>query len=259
MKRSLCNALLLVCSCSTFAQESLSIEDFLLKNFIVKEFDIPGYKQDEIDSILLREKIPAKEIIIYPGQYKLRVYEFHDPFGYTPFAIKVLDKKDSLITFFTFTDELFYRNNDVKGKFDYAKNRIDLKTAQGDTRTLNNRNLNDNLNTLIQIVGYQHNEVDIRNLMDVIFIDLLRMKPVNYHEIKDLSSRLSKIKTDNPVIKQCIEEFSNLNIQCKLSSMCLSAKEGSPGYWSFSIEQQHEDFIVKAKFIGDLIYEIWYF
>lgn len=243
--------LIFVTCCAMAQNRSLSPEDLRFKNYVVKEFNIqiPSIKRD-IDTALLNKNIPFKEILIYPGIFKLRAYKFNFDFGYSPFAIKVMDSKDSILTFFSFTDEIYYMTNEVSGEYLFGK-KITIN-KQDSRKPLFDRNLENNLNSLIEQLDYQGSKVKIENLLNVIFLDLLQMTQINDYEIRYLNSKLSRLKTKDPLIRQCIQEFSELEHLPESVLLCVNAKEGLFGYWIFSLDTESNK--VKVRFVGDLIY-----
>jgi len=98
----------------------------VVKEFIVKNFSMffEHRYEAELDSQIAWNSSNT-EFIIYPGPYKVKRYTVGEAFHYSPFAIRFSTLQDSLVTLFTFTDELYYMESNVKGHF-YGGETIDI-------------------------------------------------------------------------------------------------------------------------------------
>lgn len=81
--------------------------DSLLRAYVIQIFG--GYKET-FNAFPNEQRTPQKEIIIYPGKFKLRSYAWGDGQTYRPFAIEVKDSNENVIDYFAFNDERIYLN-----------------------------------------------------------------------------------------------------------------------------------------------------
>ncbi|AYB30164.1 hypothetical protein [Chryseolinea soli] len=227
-----------------------------IRNLLITEFDLKDYDYSDLDSTLKYGNLPEKEIILHPGNYKLRLIEVYTN-TYDPFVVKVLNTNDSLLFLFTFTDELHYRDNDFHASFWGRETIKREQPSENWTPPPYKKNLESNLNALIIKLGYQRDRRAIEQLLGAIFNDLLHMKPFNEYEMRNYNSILSKVKTNDPVIKQSLQEYVDLEKNYN-GQFCVLTKDGLFGFWLFDLEENNEDFRVKVHFIGDLLYSTFY-
>lgn len=233
----------IILSQDIFCQNTLVKEDLIVKKFIIENFKVPDHRSRFYDSTFY-----SKEVFLNPEGYKLKLYRFEESFYYSPFVIKITDKKDSLIMLFTFTDEL-YQNQNSKIHISLG----DLKVYSDKDRISNYReNLEANLNELIRKLNYQKEPKRIKNLIDLIFLDLLNTKEIDTEQIKMINSKLSKVKSKKPEVIEFIKEFSKFEVDCNISLGCYNANEGAHGYWRISLDETNKE--VRVKFLGSLIY-----
>ncbi|MEQ9403116.1 MAG: hypothetical protein RIM99_06005 [Cyclobacteriaceae bacterium] len=238
-------------------------QDLALRTFLNTEF--PALMK-AVDSVRyekwMHRSESNNEIIIYSGPYKLKKYIYNDGHEHPIFAIKVTTVNDSLISFFSFSDELYYSNNSVSGwivrdsiimqentdRLSYYKPKLDLE---------------ENLNELIHLLGFQNSHREISNLLEVIFCNLLRMETANYFEVKQMVIELENVKNDNKHIQKCVAEFSEFFDDfkhCDYGCSCFKTLTGLWAYWKMEIIEieGNNGYHVQVEFIGDLLHYTYY-
>jgi hypothetical protein len=234
-------------------------QDTLLKKFVFEKFHLKkrSHRDQDINERISKSK-NNNEVIIYPGAYKLKYFNLGDGFGYSPFAVKVTTLNDSLIGFFTFTDEMYYLNNEISGTYD-DKTSIDIDPTTDRGYFIGEKNFETNLNKLISKLGYEKDERAVLNLVDVLF-DLLDMYYVSNCVIQDLTSRLNQVKSTDKLIVDCKKEFNEFEeylSDCRV--LCgVSGHEGVYGFWQLTLERKGDIYCIRTKFIGDLIFTDFY-
>lgn len=224
-----------------------------IRNLLINEFDLKDYNYSDLDSTLKYGNSPEKEIILHPGNYKLRLTEVYTH-TYNPFVVRVSNANDSVLFLFTFADELYYVSNDLHARIDGPQPIKRDPPSETWTSPPYKRDLEDNLNALIIKLGYQRDQRAIQQLLGAIFNDLLHMRPYNEYEIRNYNSFFSKVKTNDPVVKQSLQEYVDFEKNYK-GQFCVFAKDGLFGFWLFDIEENNNgDLKVKVRFIGDLFY-----
>lgn len=183
----------------------------------------------------------AKEIILHPDGQSFR-----------PFVVKISTLVDSTITHFAFGDERYYASNSVSGSLINGKLKID-SSVETDTSLRSLLNLEKNLNYLIVKLNIQHDYNAVYSLLDIVFDNLLRMKPVDYTEADDYVTRLKKANK-NGSANAIIKEYMRLREKADGKTFCLHAKDGLYGYWIFEINEENRSYHVKPIFIGDQFY-----
>lgn len=233
--------------------------DSLLFNYVTSIFD-SAITLKEFNRYLERQRIPSKEVIIYPGKFRLRKYEWGDGQGYNPFAIEVRDSNDKIIDYFAFGDELFYMSafDTIKLLRDKSRNIIGFSTKKQNKylRDSSLLNLKSELSSLIKKLGYQNNVYQIRSLLEIVFGDLLQMQEIKYFpNILDFRKTLIKINR-NHILDSSIKEFYELIQYLDMDGpYAYRCKEGSNGYWQLSIEENSDNNIyIEPHLFGSQFY-----
>jgi hypothetical protein len=239
---------------------ALDHRDSLILNFVIDEFPMRSSDTALIVMELLHDDQAYKETVIYPEGYKFRLYDFSFGTLYDPFVITITDSKDSLISLFSFTDEVSYSSENR-----YYKRLVDDKlTIEPNSYRRDFKlkpNLEENLNDLK--LGYQDDHKKVKTLLDVILLDLLKMERPNFWQKRSSLNYLDKFKTDNQEIIKAIGDFKNLDKTLRDCSDCLLYQtEGLFGYWLIEFDVHRETtkealmgtVKLKVKFISEVLY-----
>ena len=252
---------LLAFSCQEKSQDSADVKsneaDSLLKQTVSKVFNKQGkYWDKEFEMYLdLNRKHLNKQIVIHPGQYKLTYFSFGDGQQYVPFAVRFTTLNDSLITHFSFGDEVYYMHNSNQAFWHHDTNEIEFdENSQPNNELTKLVNLDSNLNQLIELLDYKNDYQAIVNLIQILFNDVLGMEPVDIDQLKMIISGLDNMKSDDTRLTDCKKEYQALIDGYKNDGLCFQAKEGHFGYWTFIVEKDSGSYQVKTTFTGDLIY-----
>ena len=235
--------------------------DSLMKKYVGETFDLHGKYWDKDFSFYLdlkKNDLYGRDLILFPGNYKLQYFDFGDGQFYRPFAVRVSRDADSFLAHFSFADEVYYMNNsnDIfylrTAEKDKLQKRIDY-----DSVLTKKVNLEKKLNRLIRELGYQRDEQAIRNLIFTLFSDLLRMDLLNYCEQERIEKVFIEGKKDESIKDQCNAELEILNLTSDWF-LKFTPKEGVDGYWAMKIEGNDGEYEVKVRFVGDLTYSCFY-
>lgn len=252
MKRLFFLSLFNACLTSGICQSGLSHADSIIFNYVVNEFKIEQNKIPRIQEAI-RDNV-YKEVILYPGSYKLRVFDFKFIANWA-FVIKVTDSKDSLIDLFSFTDEHYLLNSEKYFfiKADVAFIKAPIRLSQKNEFQFS-RNLEDNFNNLIGKLGYYDNYFAAQQLIKVVFVSLLGMNEIDFGRWEFELEKIEKIKSKDKVLLKSISEYRNLKSvltdceQCKI----FQARSGYFGYWI--INQDFMSAKVKFSFVGEQLF-----
>lgn len=244
---------------------SLQKRDSLLIEHIAKEF-FDDYNP-EVSYFLPRQRDFRKQLTYlrkdsgsnYTRErkfknYHLKSFEFDDLSGRPAYAIEIINTDHEFISFFSFTDEDFYRRNSIDIKPHTTE------STKRDSVLSKKINLEKNINGLIQRLGIKKEE-DILKFTELVFIDLLSMKKVNQdtiqNHIKFFFSRQRPILNDS-IRKYVDSEQLMFFNQGTDNTLMLSAKDGWPGYWRIWIEKNGDLCIVKSAFFSDTLYKAYF-
>lgn len=230
-------------------------EDSLVLQCLKQNFS--NYSEGELKYWLTKaDSLVTKEIILYPGPYRFRLDKFGDGQQYTPFVIRVKDKRDSLIDLFTFSDELYHLNSYPKIQFDSSGKMSAYTPTDWEKVSKEFKNLEHNFNQLVSKLGYQKNAPQIQNLIEVCFVDLMKMKKIDYADILVRKEHLQNRSSETPLGDSLISELhsceNNVNV------LYVTVNEGIGGFWEFRLMQVDKKFVVKVRFIGAMMYRNLY-
>jgi hypothetical protein len=255
--------ILVLFGCNTASQKNSpdqSAQDTLLKKFLIDEFteSFDRSWQQNINESIKAGNNSRNELIIYPEKYRLKYYRVDDSFQYSPFVVKVIDSTGNLISLFSFKDEIHYLKNNPRGAFSGERDSITISTAENQRMASSEElDLEKNINDLIEKMGYQRSEDQIRYFLNELFKNALSMEKANFYEVGYLSEQLKGVQNRTPEIDSCASDFHDLHQNFKDwcdFDLCVKAREGFFGYWRFSIVKTGNLYKVKARFFGDLIY-----
>jgi hypothetical protein len=206
-------------------------------------------------------------VVIQPDGYKLRAYEFSDPYPTSPFIVKVSNSKDSLIGLFSFTDEEYIMRHEIfqskyPRKYKHIETELQKNWVNGKLpEPTFKRNFEENLNNLIDLLGYRNDHSKTRVLMDALLVDLLGMKEINwegyFRSVDQLNKERKRYKAKKSDIERHIQEYRNLSshqIFCDDCQIYKTQNGGRFGYWVIETSGYPEPVKVKIKFISELFF-----
>jgi hypothetical protein len=239
-----------------FNERALTRQDSMTMKYIAKVFGLEGskYWPQKFEYYINQQRHPSKALIINPGNYKLTPYYFGDGQDYNEFTVKVTSANDSILGFFSFSDELYYMYNSKKAWINKSDRKIERENRVVDDSKLRSRlNLEKNLNDLIRSLGYQNDRYAIINLLDGLFHDCLSIQKASYQQIDRILEDLKNLD-DKGQFKKEDQEYKYLRQQMNTPAICLQAKEGIHGFWILKIEKIGLVYKVKTRFVGDTFY-----
>jgi hypothetical protein len=124
------------------------------------------------------------------GDYHLNAYLFDDQ-RYPPFIIEVTTNDSIVVSYFTYTDEIYYLRNGIEAIRDDSSNVFKLKEdRQNNTAYDHKINLERNFNDLVVRLDIKNNLPAIEQLVDIIFSQLLLLES---YDDADLEVLLQKV------------------------------------------------------------------
>ncbi|HTJ50115.1 MAG TPA: hypothetical protein VL443_11710 [Cyclobacteriaceae bacterium] len=240
------------------SEQDLITKDSILIDYVLTKFDYSNDHRSNFKGQLKEMRTGRTLSSGYTirrdttiGEYKLIAFQF-DSESYPPFVIEVTKTNSELVSFFSFTDELYYMSNNLGPDF-HSSDTLILSRRKIDKSVLVGKiNLERNLNDLIYKLGYQNNDRSISNLIETIFIHLLKMQKFQESEFTRM---LGLVKTTDSVTN-LINEEKRLFIKSDNSSktFIFESKEGSFGYWRLDLIRDGDGFKVKTRFFSDVVY-----
>lgn len=239
---------------------SMSIEkrDSLLLDYITTEFDF-DYDSAYLErskynfqiqlNALRKETSSSYTHVAKFKNYHLKSFLF-DSQHKSPFAIEITNDKDQFISFFTFTDEIFYRGNSIS-----VKNYM-TRSVERDSILHQKINFEYNLNLLAKRLGI-NTKNEILNFTEML-CSLLNMHKISEDSIQNEIRRFY-FDSDYPLndsISNLVKEEQTKFFQ-KGSGPILQVRTQDSlglGYWRFWIEQNEDRLIIRTAFFSDILY-----
>lgn len=198
------------------------------------------------------------------GDYRLQSFNF-DIIGYCPFVVEVTRGENEFVSYFTFTDEIFflYNHSDIKllspDSVRYARYKRD------EHELLQKINLEKNFNALIDTLGYQRNRLAVQNLIEIVFHDLLNMTRVDHKESvpfiesKELHERYSDRfgqKYASYIVARLKREYDIFDKSgTGKTDFVFRSQEGVFGYWKFWIIEVNGLYRLRSSFFCDFAFQ----
>lgn len=234
------------------SQES---RDSMLLNEIAKQFD---YKTVYTSEIAFQLKNLRKQIVNDTsfGEFHLSAFLFHDQ-RYPPFVIEVMTSDFNVVSYFSYTDEIYYLRNGIEATHNDSSNIFEIhanKTHKNDYES--KINLDIQFNDLVTKLNVQKDLAAVEQLVDIIFAQLLRLESYDDAEIEAL---LQQVAMTDQLRAQLIYEFRHFCSDDSNPTYRFKAKEGTGGYWKLVIMPTDEGYKLKSKFFSDELYRAIFF
>lgn len=198
------------------------------------------------------------------GDYRLQSFNF-DIIGYCPFVVEVTRGQNEFVSYFTFTDEIFFLDNNVDIKLLSPDSLRYAEHKRNEHEILQKINLEKNFNALIDTLGYQHDPLEVQNLIEIVFHDLLNMersdhkKLVSFIESKELYERYSRQFGQNYasyIVARLKREYDIFDKSgTGKTDFVFRSQEGAFGYWKFWIVEVNGLYRLKSSFYSDFAFQ----